>query len=412
MPESLRLLQLLGPGETLMYPAALALGRRCLRRGGQALIAGPLLRYQQEQIHFLDVRWVNLPLRAYGDDAAVDTERGQVARLVQDFQPHLIHAYGLPALRALDLAAGLRAPAVPVVATLSDLVRQEVHGWERMRLRRALGRCRAVTVSSESDLAALAQLDRRLAKRATLLPPAAEVRPVTADFDLDRKRLTLGLRSETAVVGVISPAEAGLGLESLLDAAVTITRDFPNVEFLFVGEGRDQEALALAAHAKGIGGAVVFRGDRADISEIVAALNVLVIPREVSGSIGYALQALALEVPVLAVRTPALASVLEPVDPEAFVPPDDAAALAALLSRRLEILPPPNDDAYDEFGGFTVGELLVQGTGYDLDGIGLEAEWRGDESQRKLAIRRAQERFSVAALTREMFGVYEQVLGA
>jgi len=289
-------------------------------------------------------------------------------------------------------------------------VQHQPQGWERRRLRRTLGHCRELIVSSQSDHEALAGLDRRQAGRAALIHPPAEVRPVTADFDLARKRLTLGLRSETAVVGVISPAAAGLGLETVLEAAVAITRDLPNVEFLFVGEGPDQERLALAAHHMGIGGAVVFRGARADIPEIVAALNILIVPREVSGSVAHALQAVAMEVPVIAVRTPALAAVLEPVDPEAFVPPDDAAALTEVLARRLEILPPPGDDAYAEFGAFSTGDMLVSGLGFDLDGIGLEAQWRGDESQRRLAVRQAQERFSIGEVTRQTFALYERVL--
>ena len=400
MFEPLRLLQLLGPDEALMYPAALAVGRRCLRQGGHAVIAGPLLRHQQEQIHLIEARWVNLPLKPYADESAVAAERTQVARLVRDFRPDVVHAYGLAALRAAGTVA-------PLVVTLSDLVQHRPQGWGRWRLRRLLGRCSALIVSSASDHEALARVDRSLAGRAMLLPPAAEVRPVTADFDLARKRLTLGLRSETAAVGVISPAVSGLGLETVLEAAVAITRDFPNVEFLFVGDGPDQEKLMLAAHHMGIGGAVVFRGTRADVPEIIASLNSLIIPREVSGSVGYALQAVAMEVPVLAVRTPALVEVLGRVDPEAFVPPDDATALAQVLSRRLEILPPPDDDAYAEFGGFTSGEMLVSNLGFDLDGIGLEAQWRGDESERRLAVRRAQERFSISAVARETFAVYD-----
>ena len=141
--------------------------------------------------------------------------------------------------------------------------------------------------------------------------------------------------------------------------------------------------------------------------EIIASLNSLIIPRAVSGTVVYALPAVAMEVPVLAVRTPALVEVLGRVDPEAFVPPDDATALAQVLSRRLEILPPPDDDAYAEFGGFTSGEMLVSNLGFDLDGIGLEAQWRGDESERRLAVRRAQERFSISAVARETFAVYD-----
>jgi glycosyltransferase involved in cell wall biosynthesis len=266
-------------------------------------------------------------------------------------------------------------------------------------------------VSAAEELAALARVDRRQAARAQLIPVPVELKPLTADFDLGRKRRTLGLRSETAVVGVVSPAAFGLGLESVIAAAATITRDFTSVEFLFVGDGPDQEALALMAHATGIGGAVIFRGDRADLPEIIACLNVLVVPREVPGSLGSVLQALAAEVPVVAIRTPALAAILEPVDPEAFVPPDDGEALARALARRLEILPPPDDDAYAEMGvGFSRSEMLVSGLGFDLDEIGLEAQTRGDESQRQSAVRQAQRRLGLPAVVAAMEKLYERVL--
>lgn len=406
----LRLLQLLGPGEALMYPAALALARQCRRRGGDSVVAMPMLRYQQEQITFLDMRWVNVSLAPYSEAADRRAEQQQVSRLVRDFRPDLIHAYGLVALEA---AAGAGGRGLPLVATLSDLGQRHLSTAQQRRLRRALKRYRAVTVSSASEQAALERVDRRLAGQAQLIHPPAEVKPVTADFDLGRKRRTLGLRSETAVIGVVSPAVFGLGLESVIEAAVTITRDFVNVEFLFVGDGPDQNDLMLQTHHAGISGAVIFRGDRADLPEIIACMNILVVPRELPGSIGCVLQALAVEVPVVAVRTPALAGILEPVDSDAFVPPDDPAALAQTLARRLEILPPLDDDAYAEMGGgLSRGQMLVSGLGFDLDGIGLEAHWRGDESQRQLAVRQAQRRFSLSAVMAEMEKLYEQVLPA
>lgn len=406
MPLPQRLLQVLSPGETLMYPAALALARQTQRQDGQSVIAGPLLRYQQEQVMLLDGRWVSLPLTPYRPGADTRGEQTQVARLVDDFAPDLIHAYGLAALKAV---MGRRRRA-PVVCTLTDVVTAEPQGWERWRLRRMLGACAGISVSSESDVEALGQLDARLARRAQLLHPPVELKPVSAAFDLAQKRRTLGLRSETAVVGVISPAGRGLGLESVLAAAVTITEDFPNVEFLFVGDGPEQERLMLAAHDMGVGGAIVFRGDRADVNEVIATLNTLVIPREVSGSVGYALQAVALEIPVVAVQTPALAEVLGPVEPDAFVPADDAGALAAMLARRLEILPPPDDGAFAEFGGFSRSDMLVSGLEIDLDSVGLEAEWRGDASVRQLAVRRAQQRYSAGKVAERLGEVYEGVL--
>ncbi len=400
---SWRLLQILSPDETLTYPAAVALAQECQRRGGEALLAGPLLRHQQEQIAWQKSRWANLPLRPFEETAAIGAEQAQLRRLIADFQPDVIHVYGLAALRAVAPSSG----KTPLLCTLSDVSRHVIQGWERRRLRRMLSRCQHIFVSSESDQRFLRALDGRLAQRAELLHPPVEIKAISSHFNLDRKRRTLGLSAEAAVIGVISPAAQGLGLETVLQAAVQITQQFANVEFLFVGEGPERERLAWMAHNFGISGAVVFRGQRADIAEIIASLNVLVIPAEVAGSINYALQALALDIPVVAVPTEALVRVIEPIDPQAFVPPDDVEALVKILSERLEILPPPEDDWQDEEIGLSLSEMLVSSLGFDLDSLGLEPQWRGDASERQLAIQKLQEHFSVRAVVGAVVKAYE-----
>lgn len=397
-----RLLQVLSPDETLTYPAAVALAQECQRRGGEALLAGPLLRHQQEQIAWQKSRWANLPLRPFEETATIRAEQMQLRRLISDFQPDVIHVYGLSALRAVAPSVGKTL----FLCTLSDVSRHVIQNGERRRLQRMLSRCQQIFVSSESDHRFLEALGGRLAERAQLLHPPVEIKAISSHFNLDRKRRALGLNAEAAVIGVISPAATGLGLETVLQAAVQITQQFANVEFLLVGDGPERERLALMAHKFGIGGAVVFRGQRADIAEIIASLNVLVIPAEVAGSINYALQALALDIPVVAVPTEALVRVIEPIDPQAFVPPDDVEALVKILSERLEILPPPEDDWQDEEIGLSLSDMLVSSLGFDLDSIGLEPQWRGDASERQLAIQRIQEHFSVRAFVGAVVKAY------
>jgi glycosyltransferase involved in cell wall biosynthesis len=300
-------------------------------------------------------------------------------------------------------------PRPRFVLTLDDLSAYRFSCREARTLRRLLRRLDALVVASDSEFGALQRLDRRLAQRARLIHFSAAVRPITADFDLARKRRSLGLRAETAVIGVFSPAILGLGLETVIAAAATINRDFPNVEFLFIGDGPDQPDLLLRAHELGVGGAVVFRGTRADIPEIIASLNILVIPREVSGALAYALQALSQEIPVVAVRTPALEEIIGPVDPAAFIPPDDPAALAVALARRLEILPPPQLAEFSEFG-FSYGDMIVSSAGFDLDAVGLEAQYRGDESVMQQAVRQAREKYGPRRTVQAIRQVYEEVL--
>lgn len=409
-PSARSLLQLVGPDQAIAFGDLLALARYYRRQGQAMTVAGPLSRLQQEQVALTGARWVNLPLKPLADAAGRADNARQLRLLLRRNPVALLHAYGLSAALTAVAALPRFGPRPRLLATLDDLTAHPLTSGEAWRVRRALRRYGALIVSADSELQALAKLERGLATRARLLHFAAEVRPLTADFDLARKRRSLGLRAETAVIGVLSPAVRGLGLETFIAAAGRINEAFPNVEFLIVGDGPDQADLILEAHRQGSGGAIVFRGTRADLAEVIATLNILVVPREVPGSIVHVLQALLQEIPVVSVRTAALEGVLSAVDPEAFVPQDDVAALVAALSQRLEILPPADSDDFSE-SLFSYRDMVVSGAGFDLDQVGLEAGYRGDESEMQRAVRQAQHRHSLGRTVGAVAAVYTELTG-
>lgn len=402
-------MQLIGPEQAAAFGGVLALARNLIRHGHSITVAGPLSRVQQEQVAETGARWVNLPIVGFPQVEGRAQSAGQLRKLLLREPVALVHCYGLGAAATAVAATGFLPRRPKLLATLNDLSRQRLSRVEGWRLGRLLGRFGALVVAADSERAALAQISPRLASRALLLHYPATVRTITADFDLARKRRTLGLRAETAVIGVISPAVRGLGLETFIKAAGRLNDAFPNVEFLIVGDGPDQQELIQQAHDQGSGGAIMFRGARTDIAEIVACLNVLVLPREVPGSVLYALQALTQEIPVVAVRSPALADVIAEVDPEAFVPEDDVEALVRAISRQLEVLPPPELDDFSE-QGFSYRDMVVSGAGFDLDQVGLEASWRGDESQMQRAVRTAQEKYSTRRAVQSVKELYERLL--
>lgn len=402
-------MQLVGPEQGSAFEHILALARYSHRQGHSVTVAGPLTRLQQEQVAQSGARWVNLPLQIAAGKAGRAQSARQLRRLLQGEPVDLVHCYGLAAAAIAVAATRLRRARPRLVVTLDDASRQRLTRGGRWSMSRLLARFAAIIVPAESERAALMRISRRLGSRAHMLHFSASVRSVTGDFDLARKRRTLGLRAETAVIGVISPTVQGLGLEAFITAAARINDTFPNVEFLIVGDGPDQQELVLQAHRERSGGAIVFRGARSDIAEIIASLNILVIPREVPGSILYALQALTQEIPVVAVRTPALEEIIAPVDPEAFVPEDDVEALVAALAKQLEILPPPELEDFSE-QGFSYRDMLVSGAGFDLDQVGLEASWRGDESQMQRAVRTAQERYSPRRTVEAVAALYGSLL--
>ena len=411
MPENARIIYLLSSEQPVASADVLALTRRLTAKGHSVLVAGPLSRVQQEQVVMAGGRWVNLPLGPFSDPVKRQTSAQQLRRLLVSNEFDILHAYGLAAAATASAAVHRLRPRPRLVATLGDLTSHLLGRRDSRQVRTLLDRCDGLMVTAFSEQQALQDLDPKAARQARLIYSSTELRPITADFDLGRKRRSLGVRPETAVLGIISPAVASLGLDTVLEAATVTNRDFPNVEFLFIGDGPDQPDLVLKAHQLGISGACVFRGDRADITEIIACLNILLIPSEVPGSLAYALQALSHEIPVIATPTPALREVLEKVDPDALIDMTDPAGVAAAIAQRLEILPPPDEDLYAEMGlNLKYGDMLVSGAGFDLDQAGLEAQWRGDESDMQRIVRDAQARYSSHKMAEAVWAFYQELL--
>ncbi|MHB8997575.1 MAG: glycosyltransferase [Armatimonadota bacterium] len=401
----LNLLQLVGPDQNAAYGDILTLSRHHHRAGDKITVAGALSRLQQEQIMLTGAAWVNLPLAPFSDAAARAENARQVRRLLRARPLDIAHCYGLSAAAIAAAATRFLRPRPRLIVTLDDLSAHRLSTRERWSVARMLDRFSTIIVPAESELTALAAISRRLAGRARLLHFSANLHSVTGEFDLARKRRSLGLRAETAVIGVITPAVRGLGLETFITAAGRINQTFPNIEFLIVGDGPDQPELMLQAHAQGSGGAIVFRGARADVAEVVASLNILVIPRETPGCLVHALHALSQEIPVISVCTPALQEIIAPVDPEAFVPPDDVESLVQAISQRLEILPPPELEQFSE-SDFSYRQMIVSGAGFDLDQVGLEARWRGDQSDMQKAVNEAQDKYSPGRTLRAIGELY------
>lgn len=411
MTRALRLVQLITAEEAAELADVLYLARHFSRQGQVVTVVGPLPRYSQEQVVQAGARWVNLPLPGYDDLGGWLRVTRQLRRLLASLAPDLVHAHGLFPSLSVAVATRNWRSRPRLVMGLPDLGALPLTPAMRWLSRWALPRATEVAVSTTVDRDLLARLHAPAARRARLVHQGVEVKPLRGDFDVGMKRRALGLNPQTAVVGVVSPAISGLGLETFLRAARIVSTDFPNVEFLLVGDGADQEALKLVAHDLGIGGNTVFRGTRVDIAEIIGALNLLVVPHEIPGAVRHALQALVQEIPLVATHSPALDEVLSNLSPESLIAPADPEAMATAIARSLELLPPPGEGEVFTEGGISLSyqDMLVARDAYDLDQTGLEAENR-DEAPVRRAAEMAMRQFSASAMIRATAAMYEAAL--
>lgn len=142
-------------------------------------------------------------------------------------------------------------------------------------------------------------------------------------------RLSLGIPLDGACVGTVARLVAQKRVDRLLDAVARLPAD---VHCIVAGEGPLRGALAARAEALGIARRVHFLGHRADVADVLGALDVFVMTSDREGMSSAMLEAMAAEVPVVSTRVSGTAETLRPG--AAGVAPGlavafDAAAVAA-----------------------------------------------------------------------------------
>jgi glycosyltransferase involved in cell wall biosynthesis len=205
-----------------------------------------------------------------------------------------------------------------------------------LRLERWLTRHFAATVIAVSAAVA-AQLDGA--------PVVIEYdEPDHDDFHPGRAgsfRARLGIADDVPLVGAAGRIDTWKGLDVLLDAVPALQAARPDLEVVIAGgvvRGKEDFARRLADRAAGLAG-VHWLGERGDMAELIADLDVLVLPSTTAEPFGLAVvEALASGVPVVATAAGGPLEILG-VSPDGagqLVPPGDASRLAAAT---LELLP-------------------------------------------------------------------------
>src|SRR5215475_8207135 len=141
-------------------------------------------------------------------------------------------------------------------------------------------------------------------------------------------RRELGL-DEAPIVGLVANVRGSKGHNVFLDAAGTVLASRPDARFLIVGDGVGFEEVSRRVRDMGLDTSVLLTGFRRDIPEVMAALDVLVLPSIRSEAIPQVIpQALAVGTPVVASTVGGSPELIRDGENGRLVPPGDAAALA------------------------------------------------------------------------------------
>lgn len=149
-----------------------------------------------------------------------------------------------------------------------------------------------------------------------------------------RKRLDWDENSP--IFGVFGRLSEEKGQRIAIEALYLLIRGNPNARLVLVGDGRDRRDLETAAEALGISNAVEFAGFVEDVSGLMSACNAVIVPSLKEGMGLAAVEAMALERPVIASMVGGLSEVVDQRETGILVAPCNPQALSDAMAELLE----------------------------------------------------------------------------
>jgi len=144
-------------------------------------------------------------------------------------------------------------------------------------------------------------------------------------------RARLGLDPATFVFGYVGRLDPVKDLGTLLAAFARLPPGVAGLHLCLIGEGSERASLETRAAQLGIAPRVRFCGSRSDVTEVLTALDSLVLSSRSEGLPMVLLEAMAASVPCIATAVGGIPGLLAD-ERGLLVPPGDPAALAAAMT--------------------------------------------------------------------------------
>jgi len=146
-------------------------------------------------------------------------------------------------------------------------------------------------------------------------------------------RAELGLPDDAPLVGIVAVLRGWKGHEDFVEAARLVRQSVPDARFLIVGDGPYRSRVEAAIVGKGLTDHIIMTGHRDDVAAVLRSLDVFVLSSFGHEGVPQAvLQALAMEVPVVASDVGGVAEAVRDGETGWLVPPRDPVAMASRIT--------------------------------------------------------------------------------
>ncbi len=188
----------------------------------------------------------------------------------------------------------------------------------------------------------LTDLNPRGANKISVIPNAVDTERFSPSVDGSALRLEWGIPPDEMLVGVAGRVHPWKGQDVLIEAMPLVLKRIRGVRFVIVGDVTPdrtalRESLMLRAEELGVADRLVWAGYRSDVPQVMAALDVLVVPSTSPEPFGRTiLEAMASGTPVIATAHGGPLDIIEEGKTGLLVPPGDPAALAVAIIQMAE----------------------------------------------------------------------------
>jgi glycosyltransferase involved in cell wall biosynthesis len=257
----------------------------------------------------------------------------QLAKILVDFQPQVIHAHDPMAVALVAMALempALRAATPLVVAARRVDFHLKHHAFSRWKYRHV-----DVFVAASDAIREILLRDGIPPSRIEVVHDGVNLTRIDKEPPVDA-HAAFWLPAGAPLVGNVAALAPHKGQRYLIAAAADVVRRVPDTRFLIVGDGELRPSLERQAKDLGLERHVTLAGFRDDALGLMKSFDIVVMSSITEGLGSSVLEAMACGKPVVATLAGGLPEAVVHEETGLLVPPRDSEALAAAILRLLE----------------------------------------------------------------------------
>ncbi len=297
----------------------------CLQR------CGPLLA----EIEALGMPIMEFPINSFFNLRAVRLFT-RLVRFLRRERIDILHAFDF--YTAVFAVPAARIANVPVVLASRRELFDLRSTWQRRAIRAACRLASGVVVNSSAAGADLLSSGAMKNQQVHLIPNCIDLQHFRPSKPKSEVLSSLGIGADGLLIGTLCNLRPEKNLEMLLQAARHVHQILPESRWVFIGDGPERDKLQGVATQLGVSGAVLFLGDRADVPDLLGALDLFVLTSRTESFPNAILEAMAAACPVVATAVGGVPELVREGENGLLVSPGDA---EGLTDKIIELLRDP-----------------------------------------------------------------------